>query len=134
MIYKLPIRVYYEDTDAGGVVYYANYLKFAERGRSEFLRALGFENKALMEQEEILFVVGHLEADYLASARLDDMLTLETAVSETGNASFSMKQRVFCGEKLLFVMTVKLVCVNLQGRPVRLPAKLKEVLDDRKNG
>jgi len=129
MKHDMDIRIYYEDTDAGGIVYYANYMKFAERGRSEFLRQLGFENNVLSEQENILFVVCHLEADYRHPAKLDDLIRVQTTMYETGNASFTMNQEMSCGDKTLFNMRVKLACVNLQGRPVRLPDHLRQILD-----
>ena len=126
------IRVYYEDTDAGGVVYYANYLKYAERGRSEYLRTHGFENKALMDNEGVMFVVHRIEADYHGPARLDDLLDMHTVVSEIRNAAFTMEQEIRRGENPIFNMKVVLVCVNKEGRPVRLPGNLKEALE--KNG
>src|SRR5471032_1766224 len=92
---NLSLRVYYEDTDAGGVVYHANYLKFCERGRTELLRALGFSNKSLSEQRGLLFVVRKLEADYLLPAFLEDELEVRTVIAEIKNASFSMRQEVF---------------------------------------
>ncbi len=128
MTHSMDIRVYYEDTDAGGIVYYANYLKFCERGRTELLRCAGFENKPLMEREGFIFVVRHLEADYSASAYLDDMLRVETSVESIKNASFFMKQTIFCHDRTLFEMGVTLVCVGTNGKPVRLPDNLKEVL------
>ncbi len=132
MTHTMDIRVYYEDTDAGGIVYYANYLKFCERGRTELLRCAGLENKPLMEREGFIFVVRHLEADYIASAYLDDILTLKTSVEMVKNASFLMKQSVFCHrndeEKKLFEMDVTLVCVGTNGKPARLSDDLKKVL------
>lgn len=126
--HTLPVRVYYEDTDAGGIVFYANYLKFAERGRTEYLRATGFENKNLMDNEGIIFVVRRVEADYLKPAELDDVLSVVTAAGEVKNSSFAMKQSIFRDNVLLFEMNVMLVCVNLQGRPVRVPEHLKQAL------
>lgn len=128
MKHQHEIKVYYEDTDAGGIVYYANYLKYAERGRTEYLRSLGFENTSLEAEYGILFVVRHVEADYLASARLDDSLVLETEVIELKNASFAMKQVVFCHQKPIFKMKVVLVAVNNDKKPVKLPEKLKDSL------
>ena len=128
MTHIFSIRVYYEDTDAGGIVYYANYLKFAERARTELLRTAGIESASLRKTEGILIVVRHVEADYRAPARLDDLLTVETVVKEVGNSSFSMHQRVLRDKEVLCAMTVKLVCVGLQGRPVRIPGVLKEIL------
>lgn len=127
--HKLDIRIYYEDTDAGGIVYYANYLKFCERGRTELLRSAGFENKPLMEREGFIFVVRHLEADYLASAYLDDILSVNTSVELLKNASFIMKQTIFRHDVKLFEMTVTLVCVGTNGKPVRLPQNLREALE-----
>lgn len=130
--HNLEIRVYYEDTDAGGIVYYANYLKFCERSRTELLRSAGFENKPLMEREGFIFVVRHLEADYIASAYLDDVLTVKTSVETVKNASFIMKQTIFCHrndeDKKLFEMDVTLVCVGTNGKPVRLTDELRKAL------
>lgn len=124
----LAIRVYYEDTDAGGIVFYANYLKFCERGRTEFLRGAGFENKSLGERDGLMFVVRHLEADYFAPAYLDDVLCLRTSVELVKNASFRMKQTIFRHDLRLFEMDVTLVCVTLDGKPARLPDKLRKAL------
>lgn len=128
MTHSMDIRVYYEDTDAGGIVYYANYLKFCERGRTELLRCAGFENKPLMEREGFIFVVRHLVADYRASAFLDDILRVETSVAAVKNASFLMKQSVFRHNVQLFEMDVTLVCVGTNGKPVRLPEDVKRAL------
>ena len=132
MSYNFQIRVYYEDTDAGGIVYYANYLKYTERARTEYLRAHGFENKALLDDEGVMFVVHHLEADYREPARLDDLLEIRTDVSEIRNADFTMVQEIRRGKSPIFNMKVDLACVNKEGRPVRLPKGLKEALG--KNG
>lgn len=125
---QINIRVYYEDTDAGGIVYYANYLKFAERGRTEYLREKNLENSALMEQNGVLFVVRHVAADYLYPARLDDMLRVETKIAEIKNASLIMTQSIFCHDRLLFKMDVVLACVDLDGKLIKLPAIVKETL------
>ncbi|MCM2344454.1 MAG: tol-pal system-associated acyl-CoA thioesterase [Alphaproteobacteria bacterium] len=124
----LDIRVYYEDTDAGGIVFYANYLKFAERGRTEYLRECGFENKSLMDMQGVIFVVRRVEADYLTPTYLDDMLRLETVVTEIKNASFTMKQSLFRHNELVFCANVILVCVDRSGKPVRLPDELRSVM------
>ncbi|MFN3827493.1 MAG: tol-pal system-associated acyl-CoA thioesterase [Micavibrio sp.] len=127
--HSIDIRAYYEDTDAGGVVFYANYLKFAERGRTEYLRACGYENKALMDQEGVIFVVRRVEADYLKPTYLDDMLRMETAMVEVKNASFKMKQSLFRHNEMVFSADVILVCVDLTGKPVRLPDGLREAME-----
>lgn len=128
MAHILPIRVYYEDTDAGGIVYHSNYLNFCERGRTECLRSAGFGNKSLMEREGILFVVRHIEADYLSPARLDDLLEVHTSIHAFKRASFIMDQSVWRGERKLFEMKVVLVCVNLDGKPVGVSETLKSGL------
>ena len=125
MTHELAARVYYEDTDAGGVMYHSNHLKFCERGRTEYLRNLGFLNSSLMQGEGILFVVRRIEAEYLKPARLDDFLTVKTALQTVKNTSFVMKQDIVRGEDILFSMNVLLVCVNTEGKPVGLPPAIK---------
>jgi acyl-CoA thioester hydrolase len=128
MNHSTPIRVYYEDTDSGGVVYYANYLKFAERGRTELLRSAGFENKSLQENKGIAFVVRHIEADYFKPAFLDNLLEVKTRVLEVKNASVVMEQTIFRNADLLFSLTVTLASVDLSKfAPVRLSDDLKNV-------
>lgn len=123
---RTSIRVYYEDTDSGGVVYYANYLKFAERGRTELLRSEGFTNKSLLESKGFAFVVRHIEADYLKPAVLDDLLEVRTEVLEIKNASVVMRQTIFCHDAVLFKLNVVLACVDLnEFKPVRIPEDLK---------
>ena len=95
MKHKIPIRVYYEDTDAGGVVYHANFLKFAERGRTEFLRAVGFENTELKKNKGMIFVVRRIEVDYHKPAFLDDPLIMQSSIEAMKNPSFTMDQAVF---------------------------------------
>jgi acyl-CoA thioester hydrolase len=126
--HAIPIRVYYEDTDAGGIVYYANYMKFCERGRTEYLRFCGFEHKSLKAEKGMIFVVRRLEAEYYAPSHLDDELTVRTSVGEVKNASFAMTQEILRGEAVVFEMTVWLVCINLEGRPVGMPADMKKAL------
>jgi acyl-CoA thioester hydrolase len=128
MPHTLPIRVYYEDTDSGGVVYYANYLKYAERGRTEYLRSLGFENSKIHADHGMLFVVRRVEADYLASARLDDVLSLETSVLEVKNASFVMQQTIKRGNIVLFTAIITMVAINNDSKPAKLPADLKAAM------
>lgn len=130
MTHDLEARVYYEDTDAGGVMYHANHLKFCERGRTEYLRKLGFLNSSLMSGEGVLFVVRRVEADYLKPARLDDLLTVKTALQTVKNTSFLMKQDIMRGGDHLFSMTVLLVCVSTDGKPVGLPAAIKSAFEN----
>ena len=112
-------RVYYEDTDLARIVYYANYLKFIERGRSEWLRDLGLDQAAL-KREGTAFAVRHLEADYISPARYDDLLSVETRLAGMTPARLTVEQEVKRGGQLLFSAKVTLVCINDAGRPVRL--------------
>lgn len=128
MKHHLPIRVYYEDTDAGGIVFYANYLKFAERGRTEFLRRVGYEHRDLKEKEGVLFVVRRLEVEYHRFSELDDLLTVVTEAADVKNSSFAMKQSILRDNLLLCDMTVTMVCINSSGRPVRVPEHLKKAI------
>lgn len=126
--HKFPLRVYYEDTDAGGVVYYANYLNFAERARTEMLRAAGHEHSALLETDGILFVVRHCNIGFLRPARLDDRLTIETRLHDSGGASLTLQQTVMRGEERLVELLVRLGVVNAQFRPARLPPHVMQSL------
>lgn len=122
-----PVRVYYEDTDLGGIVYYANYLKFIERGRSEWLRALGIDQLALKQSGHV-FAVRHLEADYLAPAVYDDMLCVATHILKRSPARLVLQQLVSRDEKTLFSAKVTIVCLGPDLRPARLPADLHRAM------
>ena len=123
--HDFPVRVYYEDTDAGGIVYHASHIRFAERGRTEFLRNAGFLNSDLMSSVGVLFVVRRIEAEYLKPARLDDLLTVRTALQTIKNTSFVMNQKIMRGDDLLFDMNVTLVCINPEGKPIAMPPEVK---------
>lgn len=114
--FELPVRVYYEDTDAAGVVYYANYLKFIERGRTECLRELGFEQAQLLAEESIAFVVRSVQADYLKPALLDDRLTVVSGIDRLGHASVVFSQRILRGTELLFDARITVACVDWKRR------------------
>ncbi|MDR0701684.1 MAG: tol-pal system-associated acyl-CoA thioesterase [Azoarcus sp.] len=123
----LPVRVYYEDTDAGGVVYYANYLRFCERARTEYLRALGFEQERLLRDGGFVFVVRSVHADYLSPAKLDDSLTITSSVSTLHPVSIYFLQRITRGDTLLFTAEIKIVCVSVStGRPLPWPDALRD--------
>ena len=123
--FSLPIRVYYEDTDAGGVVYYANYLRFLERGRTEFMRALGYDLGELARDPGILFVVASLEIDYRRPARHDDQLVVSVAVAERGRAGLTFAQQVRRGAELLAEAKVRVACVDAESfRPKALPDEI----------
>ena len=120
-VFQLPLRVYYEDTDMAGIVYYANYLRYIERGRSEWVREIGLDQNRMKDVDGIVFAVRRVEADYIAPARLDDQLIVETWVESLGAARMIMGQRVTRGDTELFRAFVTVVCMTLEGRPVRLP-------------
>jgi len=125
----LSLRVYYEDTDAGGVVYYANYAKYLERGRTEWLRALGLEHAQLAAQTQRVFVVTRLALQYRKPARLDDVLTVHTRMARLRRASLEFAQSVWRGEQLLCDATVQVACVDARTlRPAALPARIVEHL------
>lgn len=120
-MHNLSIRVYYEDTDLAGIVYYANYLKFIERGRSEWVRTLGVDQGALKAESGIVFAVRKVDADYLHPARFDDLLTVTTELRNLGGARIDLWQRVLRGETVLFTAAITLVCLGADGRAARLP-------------
>lgn len=128
--FTLPVRVYYEDTDAGGVVYYANYLRFLERGRTEFMRALGYDLGELARDPGILFVVASLEIDYRRPARHDDQLVVSVAVAERGRAGLTFAQQVRRGAELLAEAQVRVACVDAASfRPKALPDEIAQRLE-----
>lgn len=129
MPHSFDLRVYYEDTDAGGVVYYANYLKFAERARTEWLRAKGFDQSQLMQTDGIMIVVRRCTVDFLAPARLDDALEVQTRLKEIGKVRMTMQQTIMRAEKELVRVEVELACVNLQGKPTGWPASITSALE-----
>lgn len=127
-VFALPIRVYYEDTDAGGIVYYANYLRFAERARTEYIRALGCTQSEALEEERCGFTVRHVEIDYKKPARLDDELVITCELREVKGASAVMYQEVLRGEDVLATIEVKVAYINLvKLRPVRIPEWLVKI-------
>jgi acyl-CoA thioester hydrolase len=116
------VRVYYEDTDAGGIVFYANYLKFFERARTEWLRAAGIAQQKMLEQHGAVFVVRSASIDYFAPARLDDELTLTLSIEKLGRVAVQFLQQAWCGEQLLNSARVKVGCVDAATlRPRSLP-------------
>jgi len=128
MIYSLPVRVYYEDTDMAGIVYYANYLRYIERGRSEWVREVGLDQNVMKERDGIVFAVRRVEADYLGSGRLDDQLVVETRVKAVTGVRMVMEQWVKRGEDILFHALVTVVCMTLDGHPTRLPANIRQMV------
>jgi acyl-CoA thioester hydrolase len=125
---RVPVRVYYEDTDAAGIVYYANYLRFLERGRTELLRGLGHDQCRLM-QEGVAFAVRSVQVEFLRPARLDDLLAVATGIAEIGGAQVVFDQAIRRGEDLLLDARIRVACIHpASGRPQRMPAAIREQL------
>ena len=125
---EIDVRVYYEDTDAAGIVYYANYLRFLERGRTEFLRALGHDQHRLM-RDGVAFAVRSASAEFLKPARLDDLLRVETAIATLGRAQLSFAQRIRRGNALLLDAKIRIACIApASGRPIAIPPAIREQL------
>ena len=128
MTHRHALRVYYEDTDLAGIVYYANYLKFIERGRSEWVRTRGVDQGRLKAETGIVFAVRRVEADYLRPARFDDELVVTTELRDLGGARISLWQEVLRGDERLFTAAVTLVCLGPEGAATRLPAQVRAAL------
>jgi len=127
--FSLPLRVYYQDTDSGGVVFHGNYLHFFERARTEWLRALGFDVRTLAAQDGLLFIVREVRVNYMRPAFVDDLLTATVELEHLGRAQFTLGQRVLRGEELLVQGSINLACVTTDGlKPVRVPLRVHAVL------
>lgn len=125
-MHSFDLRVYYEDTDMAGIVYYANYLRFIERARSEWVRDLGID-QARMKADGMVFAVRRVEADYLSPARYDDVLRVETAVQPGSGARLVLRQDVRRGDVTLFSALVTIICMTTEGAICRLPAAIRQV-------
>lgn len=128
MTHRFAVRVYYEDTDLAGIVYYANYLRFIERARTEWVRELGVDQGRLKADSGLVFAVRRVEADYLRPARFDDLLRVETRPVSVGGARLHLAQDVLRGDERLFAAQVVLVCLTETGHPARLPPDLRRRL------
>ncbi|MFL2805692.1 MAG: YbgC/FadM family acyl-CoA thioesterase [Paracoccaceae bacterium] len=125
---KFETRVYHEDTDFIGIVYYANYFKFIERARSEAIREVGIDQYNLKLEHGIFFVVSKLKAKFVQAAKFNDLLFTETDLLYIKSASLGLEQRIFRNENLIFTAEIKLACINQTGRPVKLPSEVKRNL------
>lgn len=123
--HQFDLRVYYEDTDLAGIVYYANYLKFIERGRSEWVRGLGIDQAKLRAETGVVFAVRRVLADYLKPALYDDALVVKTQLQALGNARIDLQQSVLRGAQVLFTAEVTLVCMGADGKAARIPQALR---------
>ncbi|MGJ8586004.1 MAG: tol-pal system-associated acyl-CoA thioesterase [Marinosulfonomonas sp.] len=128
--HRFPVRVYYEDTDLAGIVYYANYLKFIERARTEFVRGLGIDQTELKDQLGLVFAVRRVEADYLRPGKFDDVLTVATTVAEVTGARIVLRQDVLREDALLFSAVVTLVAIGMDGGAKRLPADIRRIFQN----
>jgi len=124
-LHRFSVRVYYEDTDLAGIVYYANYLKFIERARTDWVSGLGIDQMALRTREGIVFAVRRIEADYLRPARFGDDLVVETRLQSLGGARIVLEQAVLRAGKRVFTAVVTLVCLAEDGHAARLPAEVR---------
>lgn len=125
-----PVRVYYEDTDLSGLVYHANYLRFAERARTEALRRTGTDQGRLLDETGLAFAVRHMEIDFRSPARLDDLLEVVTRLYDVGGASLRAEQTIRRAGATLVRMFLKLACIDRQGRPARMPNDLRAALQN----
>lgn len=131
MTHRHPVRVYYEDTDLAGIVYYANYLKFIERGRSEWIAALGVDQMALRGAAGVVFAVRRVDAEYLRPARFADDLTITTDLLELGGSRIELRQEVWRGAERLFTAAITLVCLHETGKAARIPPEVRALLQVR---
>ena len=127
--FKYLTRIYYEDTDAAGVVYYANYLKFLERARSEAIYSLGLSNKKLLDKEGVIIIVKSCNIEYKKPAKFEDEIEIISTINEVKNSSFKMHQLIKRNSDVISVADVTLVTINDKGKPVRVPNMLKKLID-----
>lgn len=127
VVHELPVRVYYEDTDAGGVVYHASYIRFAERGRTEMLRDNGIVHAQMFKETGVGFVVASLKVDYRQPAQLDDLLTVRSWIARVGGASMDMAQHIYRKQDLIAELTITLVCIDQNLKAVRLPQSVRNL-------
>ena len=120
------IKVYYEDTDVGGVVYYSNYLKFLERARTEFISSIGLSNKKLLAEYNTLIIVKSCNIEYVRSAKLEDRLKIYSSIESFSKVSFVMLQNIAKDNELIIKAKLKLVTVNREGKPIKIPLVLEK--------
>ena len=130
-MFQYTFKIYYEDTDSGGVVYYANYLKFIERARTEMINELGFTLTTLLKDYDRLFLVKKIECDYLESCKLEDRLNVQSRVLVLKNASFEIEQNLLKENKIIFRSKILIVCVNSQGAPSKIPNELHRLMKNK---
>ena len=130
-MFQYTFKIYYEDTDSGGVVYYANYLKFIERARTEMINELGFTLTTLLKDYDRLFLVKKIECDYIESCKLEDRLNVQSRVLLLKNASFELEQNILKQNNFIFRSKILMVCVNSQGVPSKMPSELHSLMKNK---
>ena len=130
-MFQCTFKIYYEDTDAGGVVYYANYLKFIERARTEMINKLGFTLTTLLKEHDRLFLVKKIECDYIESCKLEDTINVQSNILVLKNASFELEQNLLKQNKIIFRSKIVMVCVNSQGAPSKIPNELHSLMKNK---
>ena len=130
-MFQYSFKIYYEDTDSGGVVYYANYLKFIERARTEMINDLGFTLTTLLKDYDRLFLVKKIECDYIESCKLEDTLNVQSNILVLKNASFELEQNLLKQNKIIFRSKIVMVCVNSQGAPSKIPNELHSLMKNK---
>jgi len=128
-MFKFKTKVYYEDTDSGGVVYYANYLKFIERARTNLIQELGFSLKSLSEKYDCHLVVKNIVCNYIQSAKLEDELSIQTNFIDIKKASFELEQNIYKDDNVIFESKVLMVNINSTGKPIKIPDSLSSVIN-----
>ena len=128
MKHEFHVRVYYEDTDLAGIVYYANYLKFIERARSTMVREAGIDQNAMKDSDGLVFAVRHVDATFLKPAKMDDELRIATKLQQLSGAQLLFEQDVLRGDEMLFSSKITVICMNAAGRVIRLPAEIRAQL------
>ena len=126
--FKHEVKIYYEDTDAGGVVYYSNYLKFLERARTEMINSIGLSNKKLLEEHKTLIIVKSCNIEYISSVKLEDKIQIYSSIEALNKASFIVIQNIKKDDKLVVKAKLKLVTVNKEGKPIKIPLVLEKKL------
>ena len=130
-MFQYTFKIYYEDTDSGGVVYYANYLKFIERARTEMINELGFTLTTLLKDYDRLFLVKKIECDYIEPCKLEERLNIQSKVLVLKNASFELEQNILKQNKIIFRSKIVMVCVNSQGAPSKIPNELHSLMKNK---
>ena len=129
-MFNFTIKVYYEDTDSGGVVYYANYLKFVERARTNLIFELGFTLKSLIEEHDCQFVVKNINCNFIKSAKLEDILSIHSKILKVKKASLELEQNIFRNEELIFKSQITIVNINSEGKPMKINRLLYDKMNE----